>query len=77
MMMLKPSLFAEEEHGNRRKKLDDLLTRLTKHVDFVALAATVDIAAPRPAIACQRWQTAVSDNAADQDFGVATSPQYG
>ncbi|NMM37512.1 MAG: hypothetical protein HHJ09_08345 [Glaciimonas sp.] len=47
MMMPKLSLFAEEERGNRRKKLGDPLARLFKHVDFPALAATVDIAAPR------------------------------
>jgi transposase, IS5 family len=48
MMMPKPSLFAEEERGNRREKLGDPLAGLIKHVDFAALAATVDIAAPRP-----------------------------
>ena len=48
MMMPKPSLFAEEERGNRREKLGDPLIGLSKHVDFVALAAAIDIAAPRP-----------------------------
>ena len=48
MMMPKPSLFAEEERGNRREKLGDPLMGLSKHVDFVALAAAIDIAAPRP-----------------------------
>lgn len=48
MMMPKPSLFAEEERGNRREKLGDPLIGLRKHVDFVALAAVIDLAAPRP-----------------------------
>ena len=48
MMMPKSSLFAEEERGNRREKLGDPLMGLSKHVDFVALAAAIDIAAPRP-----------------------------
>jgi hypothetical protein len=39
MMMPKPSLFAEEERGNRREKLGDPLVGLAKHVDFTALAA--------------------------------------
>jgi transposase len=48
MMMPKLSLFAEEERGNRREKLGDPLIELSKHVDFVVLAAAIDIAAPRP-----------------------------
>ncbi len=48
MMMPKPSLFAEEERGNRRVKMGDPLLGLSEHVDFVALAASVDTASPRP-----------------------------
>lgn len=40
MMMPKPSLFAEEERGNRCERLGDPLAGLTKHVDFTPLAAT-------------------------------------
>ena len=48
MMMPKPSLFAEEERGNRRSKPGDPLVGLSKHVDFAALADEIDIAVPRP-----------------------------
>jgi IS5 family transposase len=48
MMMPKPSLFAEEERGNRRSKLGDPLVGLSKHVDFAALADEIDNALPRP-----------------------------
>ena len=47
-MMPKPSLFAEEERGNRRSKLGDPLVGLSKHVDFSALADEIDTALPRP-----------------------------
>ena len=47
-MMPKPSLFAEEERGNRRSKLGDPLIGLSKHVDFAALADETDTALPRP-----------------------------
>ena len=48
--MMKPriSLFAEHEREDRRVKIGDPLVGLTKHVDFVALAAGIDAAAPRP-----------------------------
>ena len=48
--MMKPriSLFAEHEREDRRSKIGDPLVGLTKHVDFDALAASVDAAAPRP-----------------------------
>jgi IS5 family transposase len=48
--MMKPriSLFAEHERENRRAKLGDPLVGLAKYVDFEALAATIDEAAPRP-----------------------------
>jgi hypothetical protein len=42
MMMPKPSLFAEEERGNRRSKLGDPLVGLGKQVDFAALADDID-----------------------------------
>jgi transposase, IS5 family len=48
MMMPKPSWFAEEERGNRRAKMGDPLMGLSEHVDFVALAAGIDTASPRP-----------------------------
>jgi hypothetical protein len=51
MMMPKPSLFAEEERGNRRSKLGDPLVGLSKHVDFAALADEIDTALPRPSCA--------------------------
>src|SRR5476651_1092215 len=48
--MMKPpiSLFAEHEREDRRTKIGDPLIGLTKHVDFEALAAGIDEAAPRP-----------------------------
>ena len=42
--MPKPSLFTEEERGNRRSKLGDPLVGLSKHVDFAALADKIDTA---------------------------------
>src|SRR5471030_2349736 len=48
--MMKPriSLLAEHEREDRRTKIGDPLIGLTKHVDFEALAAGIDEAAPRP-----------------------------
>lgn len=48
--MMKPriSLFAEHEREDRRTKIGDPLVGLTKHVDFEALAAGINAAAPRP-----------------------------
>ena len=48
--MTKPriSLFAEHEREVRRTTIGDPLVGLTKHVDFEALAASIDAAAPRP-----------------------------
>jgi len=48
--MMKPriSMFAEHEREVRRTTIGDPLVGLTKHVDFEALAASVDSAAPRP-----------------------------
>jgi IS5 family transposase len=46
-MMPKPSFFSKEERGNRRGKLGDPLSGLIRHVDFVALATAIDIAARR------------------------------
>lgn len=47
--MMKPriSLFAEHEREMRRTTIGDPLVGLTKHVDFEALAASIDAAAPR------------------------------
>lgn len=42
------SLFAEHERETRRTLIGDPLVGLTKHVDFEALAASIDAAAPRP-----------------------------
>lgn len=42
------SLFAEHERETRRTSIGDPLVGLTKHVDFEALAASIDAAAPRP-----------------------------
>jgi len=49
--MMRPSLFAAQERGAKRNKLGDTLQVLDRHVDFGALAAEVDRAAPRP----DRW----------------------
>ena len=48
--MMKPwiSLFVEHEREDRRTKIGDPLVGLTKHVDFEALAAGIDAAAPSP-----------------------------
>ena len=46
--MMRPSLFAAQERDAKRNKLGDVLQVLDRHVDFVALAAEVDRAAPRP-----------------------------
>jgi IS5 family transposase len=46
--MIKESLFAAEEREAKLNKLGDVLLLLEKHVDFVALAAEIDRAAPRP-----------------------------
>jgi hypothetical protein len=42
------SLFAEQEREDRRAKIGDPLVDLAEHVDFEALAARIDAAAPRP-----------------------------
>lgn len=46
--MIKESLFAAEEREAKLNKLGDVLQILGKHVDFAALAAAIDLAAPRP-----------------------------
>ena len=48
--MMKPriSLFAEHEREDRRSKIGEPLVGLIKHVDFEALAASIDTAAPHP-----------------------------
>lgn len=46
--MIKESLFAAEEREAKLNKLGDVLRLLEKHVDFAALAAEIDRAAPRP-----------------------------
>ena len=46
--MMRPSLFAAQEREAKRNKLGDTLQVLDRHVDFAALSAEVDQAAPRP-----------------------------
>lgn len=46
--MIKESLFAAEERETKLDKLGDVLQILETHVDFAALAAAIDAAAPRP-----------------------------
>ena len=42
------SLFAEQEREARLDRIGDALSKLAAHVDFAALAAEIDEAAPRP-----------------------------
>ncbi|MBA5689402.1 IS5 family transposase [Rugamonas apoptosis] len=46
--MITHSLFAEQEREAKLNELGDTLRVLEQHVDFTALAAAVDAAAPRP-----------------------------
>jgi transposase, IS5 family len=46
--MIKESLFAAEEREAKLDKLGDVLRIMEQHVDFAALAANIDQAAPRP-----------------------------
>ncbi|PHV11468.1 transposase, partial [Chitinimonas sp. BJB300] len=46
--MIKSSLFASEEREAKLDQLGDALKVLGTHVDFAALAADIDRAAPRP-----------------------------
>ncbi len=46
--MIKVSLFAEQERETKMDKIGDALSKLAEHVDFAALAAEIDEAAPRP-----------------------------
>ena len=46
--MIKVSLFAEQERETKLDKIGDVLGKLSEHVDFAALAAQIDEAAPRP-----------------------------
>jgi transposase, IS5 family len=46
--MLKESLFAAEEREAKLNKMGDVLQVLEQHVDFAALASSLDQAAPRP-----------------------------
>jgi IS5 family transposase len=46
--MIKHSLFADQEREAKLNELGDTLRVLEHHVDFAALAASVDHAAPRP-----------------------------
>jgi transposase, IS5 family len=46
--MIKESLFAADEREAKLDKLGDILRIMERHVDFAALAANIDQAAPRP-----------------------------
>lgn len=46
MAVIKVSLFAEQERETRLDKIGDALSKLAEHVDFAALAAEIDEAAP-------------------------------
>jgi IS5 family transposase len=46
--VIKVSLFAEQERETKLDKIGDALSHLAEHVDFAALAAEIDEAAPRP-----------------------------
>jgi transposase, IS5 family len=46
--MIKESLFAAEERETKPYKLGDALQVLEEHVDFAAMASSIDQAAPRP-----------------------------
>jgi len=46
--MIKTSLFADQEREAKLNELGDALRVLEQHVDFKALAAEIDAAAPRP-----------------------------
>ena len=46
--MIKTSLFADQEREAKLNRLGDALQVMEQHVDFAALAAEVDLAAPRP-----------------------------
>jgi hypothetical protein len=48
LCMIKTSLFAEQEREAKLNKRGDALRILEQHVNFAALAAEVDSAAPRP-----------------------------
>ncbi|OIQ83906.1 transposase DDE domain protein [mine drainage metagenome] len=48
MAVIKVSLFAEQERECKMDKIGDALSKLAEHVDFAALAAEIDEAAPRP-----------------------------
>lgn len=46
--MIKTSLFADQEREAKLNQLGDALQVMEQHVNFAALAAEVDRAAPRP-----------------------------
>lgn len=46
--MPRTSLFAEQERETKLDKIGDACAKLSAHVDFAALAAQIDEAAPRP-----------------------------
>ena len=46
---IKPDLFADQEHKSKIDSLGDPLVDIEKHIDFMALAAKVDLVSPRVA----------------------------
>jgi IS5 family transposase len=48
LAVIKISLFAEQERETKLDRIGDALSKLAEHVDFAALAAEIDEAAPRP-----------------------------
>ncbi|MBK4739280.1 hypothetical protein JJB74_32220 [Noviherbaspirillum sp. DKR-6] len=46
--MIKTSLFADQEREAKLNQLGDALQVMEQHIDFAALAAEIDLAAPRP-----------------------------
>jgi len=70
------TLFAEREREDRCAKLGDPLVGLAEHVDFDALTARIDAAAPRPSRA-QGRPSSIPDGIDDQDPGAATALQPG
>ena len=48
-MSTRPSLFADQEREDKLNRFGNALEVMEQHVDFVSLAAEVDLAAPRSA----------------------------
>ena len=46
--MMKPNPYAAQEREAKPSRLGDMMQIMERHIDFTALAASVDQAAPRP-----------------------------